>query len=320
MTDFEKLKLIFVKNQKCIVNTDLDGILSGILLQKFLNWEIVGFSSCAGKPDDEIWLKDDKIKIHECVFVDLPVAIKSITIIDQHFVAVDRHHLERYNNCDNKINPNIMRERLFVNDNGYCEYTQKYPFGTVHFILACLENLKIIPSDYKIDFYKKIENFDVCDLLFRADCVIGNTNNYTRNCLDWCNWLIKLGGQLTNSLFNIVKTEYNKRSYNEKLVEQKLKNLGCLRADGDCSNMLRNKNYVLLKQYFDFLANSLNMPTLPIFNLFNFSKLSGCRFDVSGTALERNRKQLYLPNTFSYAFVTMKTLSMTFINKGENNE
>ena len=70
MTDFEKLKSIFVKNQKCIVNSDLDGLLSGMLLQEFLNWEIVGFSSCAGKPDDEIWLKDDNIKINECVFVE----------------------------------------------------------------------------------------------------------------------------------------------------------------------------------------------------------------------------------------------------------
>ena len=82
MTDFEKLKSIFVKNQKCIVNSDLDGLLSGMLLREFLNWKIVGFSSCAGKPDDEIWLKNDNIKINECVFVDLPVAVKNITIID----------------------------------------------------------------------------------------------------------------------------------------------------------------------------------------------------------------------------------------------
>ena len=32
----------YCKNRKCIVNTDLDGILSGILLKNFLNWEIVG--------------------------------------------------------------------------------------------------------------------------------------------------------------------------------------------------------------------------------------------------------------------------------------
>ena len=150
--------------------------------------------------------------------------------------------------------------------------------------------------------------------MFRADCVIGNTNNYTKNCLDWADWLINLGGRLTTNLFSIVKSEYNKRSYNEKLVEQKLKNLGCLRADGDCSNMLRSKNYALLKQYFDFLANSLNMQTLPIFNLFDFNKLNGRRLDVAGTALDRNKNQLTLPNTFSYAFVTMKTLSITFIN------
>ncbi len=60
-----------------------------MLLQHFLNWEIVGFSCCCGKNNDELWLKDKNININECIFVDLPVCIENISVIDQHFVAFD---------------------------------------------------------------------------------------------------------------------------------------------------------------------------------------------------------------------------------------
>ena len=73
---------IFTKNKKCIVNTDLDGILSGMLLQYFLNWEVVGFSSCCGKPTDELWLKDKNINLKECIFIDLPVCKNDYYVID----------------------------------------------------------------------------------------------------------------------------------------------------------------------------------------------------------------------------------------------
>ena len=138
---------LFRKNQKCIINADLDGILSGMLLQQFLGWEVIGYSSCCGKLDDELWLEEkneDIEDIRECVFVDLPVYVPDISVIDQHFVLLENDSIAKYNENKNKLNPNVMRKRLFKNQIGENQYTKKYPFGTAHFILALLEKLNII--------------------------------------------------------------------------------------------------------------------------------------------------------------------------------
>ena len=55
----ESIANIFTPNKKCIFNADIDGIIAGTLLQNFLNWEVVGYSFCCDKPDDELWLYDD---------------------------------------------------------------------------------------------------------------------------------------------------------------------------------------------------------------------------------------------------------------------
>ena len=102
---------LFTKNRKCIINADLDRLLSGMILNKFLGWEIVGFSSCTGKNDDELWLFNSKENLKECVFVDLPVYLKEYSTIDQHFIAFDKESIDSYKTDENKANPNIMREK-----------------------------------------------------------------------------------------------------------------------------------------------------------------------------------------------------------------
>lgn len=310
----EIISNLFVKNRKCVINTDLDGLLSGMLLQKFLNWEIVGYSSCCGKKDDNLWLKNDCNDIDNYVFVDLPVATKGLATIDQHFVAFDEDSIIRYNNCGNKINPNIICSRFFTNN----DYTKKYPFGTVHFVLATLERLGFIPKDYEIDFYKSLVNFDLSDLFLRADRVIGNTCLYTPNCLWWSDWMISYGGSLTKKLFNIVKNEYQKRRNFEPNVENFLLSLGCAGLDGECSNLFRKYENTKLQKYFEFLSTAFNMECLPIFDYYSFNKLYGERVKIENNLQEIN-DILKRKNLFSYAFVTMKTLSVTY-RKGENNE
>ena len=92
----DKLTKIFVngKGKKCIINADLDGLLSGMILQHFLKWDIVGFSSCSGKEDDDLWLFNKDEDISKCVFVDLPVCLEEYATIDQHFVNYDRKTID----------------------------------------------------------------------------------------------------------------------------------------------------------------------------------------------------------------------------------
>lgn len=309
------IKSIFQPNRKCIVNTDLDGILSGMILQHFLNWDVVGYSSCCGKPNDELWLMDTNEDIKDCVFVDLPVSIREISVIDQHFVAFNDQSISEYESNDNKANPNIMRKRVFKNKSGICEYTSKYPFGTVHFILAVLENLHIIDSKFVFDFKRKINNFDLADLILRADRVIGNTNSYTANCIDWANWIIDIGGNNAKTLFEIVKNEYPTRKITERNVERKLIEIGCSGIDGDCSNLFRNKDYSKMRNYFSFLSDSIGLPTLPVFVVHDFNKLHGRRFEINNYQFDIVNNESKKNNVFSFAFVTMRALSLTYIEE-----
>ena len=67
----EKSKILLTNNQKCIVNTDIDGILTGLLLQHHLDWEVVGF--CDSK--DTIWITPGLIKnLENIIFLDMYVA------------------------------------------------------------------------------------------------------------------------------------------------------------------------------------------------------------------------------------------------------
>ena len=302
---------IFHPNRRCIINADLDGILSGMLLQKYLNWEVMGFSSCSGGTSDEIWVTEPKVDITECVFVDLPVATKMITTIDQHFTLLDNDSVGRYLRCGNKINPNAMR--------GYCynngDYCSKYPFGTVHFIIACLENIEVIKDTFL--FNVSLDGCDKLDVLFRADGVVKNMYNYTQNCTSWSNWMMDLGGYNTSLVFNTLLDEYQKRYLKISEVEKMLASFGCKRKDGDCSNMISNGNLAALQQYINWLALLFNVDTIHISNLFQTNKLSGIRTTMSDNIGE----QLRNPNIFSYAMVNSHEISITYrLGKLSNKE
>lgn len=311
---------LFTKNRKCIINADLDGLLSGMVLEKFLGWEIVGFSSCSGKHDDELWLYNADENLKECVFVDLPVYIEKYSTIDQHFIAFDKESVDSYKENENKVNPNIIRERVFRKDDGSSEYTMKYPFGTVHFIIAVLENMGVIDESYSFDFRKLLDEFDLADLILRADRVIGNTSSYTPNCVDWSKWLISIGGKNTNRLFSMVQTELTDRILRESKVEYKMINLGCKGKDGDCSNMLRAKDYNSLKNYYDYLANAMSMKSIPVKEITDFGRLHGTRYTITSNNLNVLKKESLKDDVFSFAFVTMKSLSFTYIEGVDNNE
>ena len=308
----DDIKKIFVKNRKCIINTDIDGILAGMFLQYFLNWKVVGFSSCSGAKNDELWLTDKNLDLKDCVFVDLPVSIPGYAVVDQHFVSYDKAAVDAYKADGNKANPNVMRERVFWKKSAGGEYTAKYPFGTVHYVLAVLENMGIIDSSYKINPAKKIGDFELADLIFRADRVIGNTVQYTDNCKDWADWLIALGGHNTEALFTIAKKEYAERKTAETKVGAKLKELGCKRADGECSGLLRAKDRNKTEAYFKFVADAMELPPLPVEPVEPIGRLAGERTD---TAKKNVENVMRASDTFSYAYVSQRQLSYTKIKE-----
>ena len=81
----ELLKL----NKKIIINSDIDGVLSGLLLHNFLDCEIVGFSNS----DNTVWIDKSKVNtIYDAVYIDMFVSNPIVKCIDQHIVSVNSNH------------------------------------------------------------------------------------------------------------------------------------------------------------------------------------------------------------------------------------
>lgn len=49
------LKELFAKNKNIIINTDIDGFLCGVILQKYFDCKIVGFSNSR----ETIWVSPE---------------------------------------------------------------------------------------------------------------------------------------------------------------------------------------------------------------------------------------------------------------------
>ena len=228
------------RNVKCVINTDLDGFLSGLLLHHFLDWEIVGF--CNSR--DTMWLDQSKVTdLREIVFVDMFVSHSEIKSIDQHIVATDYEHCQSLSQNKNKLNPNIIRNRVFFGSS----YYRKYPFGTFHFLVSELERqgIDVKGSTYlkeKQEKTKTSNKLRMIDLMLRVDDTLNTTvRAYKDNASDWWSWLLGNSGgsgDLTQTFITYCKAiESGEIPYNVPMMKREIgdylrKAYGCDTDDG----------------------------------------------------------------------------------------
>lgn len=181
------MKELLKKNNKIIVNTDIDGVLSAFVLCKYCGCEIVGFSNSA----ECVWWRKDKISsIYEAVYIDMYVPRKDVLTIDQHIIAYDKDTLSAIASYGTKMNPNIDNPRTFLPNNSYY---LKYPFGTIHYILSLLGKVGV---EVSFDHMKVVSDkygcpLKVVDFILRADDAMTTSlnSNYVANARDWWWWL-----------------------------------------------------------------------------------------------------------------------------------
>ena len=125
------LREVFENNPNIVINTDIDGILCGIILCNFCDCKVAGFSNSK----DTVWLRSDVKSVYEPVYIDMFVPRNDVYCVDQHIVSVNDRHHEMFVASGTKINPQLDRHRIFQK----WDYTYKYPFGAVHYIIAMLE-------------------------------------------------------------------------------------------------------------------------------------------------------------------------------------
>ena len=126
------------KNQKAILSFDVDGWACGLLLQHYLNWDIVGFY------DSEHLFLLENTSTKDCVFIDVEIFRNFIRSIGHHLILFSCEHIPSDFNIktQNCLNPNFIRH--FDRQNFY---RRKYPFGTFHFLYKILNFFSILNDD-----------------------------------------------------------------------------------------------------------------------------------------------------------------------------
>jgi hypothetical protein len=307
---FEKLK----KNNKIIINTDLDGILSGIFLHHFSNCEIVGFSNST----DSVWVDETKCKsIFDAVYIDLFVLNPNVICIDQHIVSINKEHHELLLKNDTKINPNLDNPHFHLPNDSYFS---KYPFGTIHYIIAQLEKENINLSNF--DYNKTIENLNFKDYLLRADDAMKTTidSKYIENAQYWWKWLYQFSNNskiIRDLTYYLVSLNPEKVTTIKTEISKKLKtSFGCDSSDGGIKEIgdTNHKIKESAKNYFRFIANSCG---LSCFDLdLNLTKISGTNKRISLTEIQKidliEQGKINNEIVFSYAFVRSSNRESNF--------
>src|SRR3990172_4616057 len=151
-----------------ILSPDSDGFLCGLFLTNFLDSNICGFY------DGKLLLLKKGIKTNGCIFVDVDINRNSVMSIGHHMVQYNKLLSAPNFQYDNCIQPNLIR-----NFDGRSDFQRKYPFGTIHLLLAIYHEGGVI---------NKLSENAVWPLLF-TDGVWNNLFGYTENCLDWIYFL-----------------------------------------------------------------------------------------------------------------------------------
>lgn len=288
------LRSLFAQNPNIIINSDIDGILSGLLLVKYCQCNIVGFTNSK----EYVWLADDHDDLYGSVYVDMFVTDPRAMCIDQHIVALNDEHMQAIRNNRLVFSPQSDDEnnlRVFSK----WGFKNKYPFGTFQYLVAKLESEGIhveLP-----DLYSLVPNSSITvgDLLNRPDDAMNTTicSSYIANAKNWWNWLETMAPngsikQLRGYLdyvksmadknvddmpFKKGKKKHTAEEYNDqrgkvveeikKLTEAYFKKYQCKSKDCDFKIIVDNNGILLsnVAQFADTIASILGMQkvTLP---------------------------------------------------------
>jgi len=178
-TILEKYPWLIQTDQKCVISPDADGMLCGLFLSHFLNWQVVGYYD-NGK---NLILKSG-VRARDCVFLDTEIYRPDIRSIGHHISLFRKDdtdiNMGNYVNC---LNPNNLRYRTLKEN-----FSLKYPMGTIHLLVS------IIGSTRNIDFSD--ESFFT---VLQADGTINRfLDRYSDNLRSW---LVYLGIEDEGSVF-----------------------------------------------------------------------------------------------------------------------
>lgn len=187
--DFQKILEQFPwikkRNQKCILSPDSDGLLCGLFMSHYLDWEVVGFY------DGKVCVLKEGISTYDddVCFLDMEIYREGIKSFGHHMLMVYKNHLPadwdlRLKDC---IQPNLMR--------GYDKNTfrLKYPLATIHLLIAILE----ADNSFEIE----VEHSAIFPLIF-VDGTFNVMFSYPENVMNWWEFMkVSEGESLLKHIF-----------------------------------------------------------------------------------------------------------------------
>ena len=294
------LKEVFEKNKNIIINTDIDGILSGAILVKYCDCRIVGFTNSK----DCVWLADDYDNLYEHVYIDMFVTNDKTTCIDQHIVALDDNHIKKIISLGCKYSPQSDDEnnlRTFSQDG----FKKKYPFGTFQYLIAQLESEGIKINLPNLNSPVPNSEITIGDIIHRADDAMKTSlYNYETNATFWWDWLEKKAPEgsikvmrtyleelkrdsdaLLNDGAKHKKAEYEaKRKEKVDDIKKKTKEYFkseflCGTSDGGFNNITDDKNNLLpnIEKYIKTIFALLDINDISIPKHYNVHRGVACR-------------------------------------------
>jgi hypothetical protein len=154
--------------QDCIVSPDSDGLLCGLLMTNFLKWRVRGFY------DGKALVAHRSVLPSQCVFLDMEIFRAGVRSVGHHMLLYNRNRVPHsWQQFSDALSVNNLRWH-----DGLHEFRLKYPFATIHFLLALVAHVVPIVTDPAA----------VAPLLF-TDGTYKNLFGYTENCLNWLNYL-----------------------------------------------------------------------------------------------------------------------------------
>ncbi len=291
-----KLSEYFEKanTKNIIINSDIDGFISGMLLQKYYNCKVVGFSNSK----ESIWMTPDIKSLDNPIYIDIYISKSSVFCIDQHIVAKDLDHLKRILAYGTKLNPNLdIAHKTFEDD-----YYRKYPFGTSHYLMA------IMKQDGFDDFFDNLEQkyrilgkYELCpaEIILRADdAMYSSLGRYEENAREWWGRLKSFNSNTIDELVNYLnKCDKSKNfEYKQNIGEFFVSGLQCDGKDGAFETITKSDGKTLqdrIIKYNDILGKILGLKM----------DLPDAVEEYKGVACRGRCTEKALKDAYTYAFI-----------------
>jgi hypothetical protein len=308
------LRNLFLENPNIIINSDIDGMLCGMVLQKYFDCKIVGFSNSK----EYVWVVPEIADIDKPVYIDLFVNRPHVVCIEQHVISYNEEHHQRLINYGTKFNPNLERNRTFLGDMGV-EYKFKYPFATFHYILNLMEREGIrveLPNLFEAKQFhaynapERIVETNAGQLILRADDALYSTlHAFVPNANEWWRWLNPNEAfESISMLTDFIQTcdPTNARQY--KLdIGHFFQEIGCIEEedpfqnDGSFRYISSEEGEILpeVLYYRDVVCEIMGMPLdLPLHYVIHQGT-----YDKFKCVRIRDINRLFSQRLYSYAFI-----------------